>query len=65
MSEKECVDVLTLSIGAATMQYISSLDAIELEILELARVQLESSFDIEKSIGFLNYLKKNDIHIRV
>ena len=63
MSEKECVDVLALSMDDATMQYISSLDAVELEILELARVQLESSFDIEKSIGFLNYLKINNIQV--
>ena len=60
MSEKE---ILTLSIDDAVMKYISCMDAIELEILELARQQLESSFDIEKSIGFLNYLKINNIRI--
>jgi len=63
MSEKEGVDVVSLSMDDVVLRYISSLNAIELEILELARVQLESSFDIEKSIGFLNYLKKNDIQV--
>jgi len=63
MSEKEGVDVVSLSMDDVVLRYISTLNAIELEILELARVQLESSFDIEKSIGFLNYLKKNDIHV--
>jgi hypothetical protein len=63
MSEKEGVDVVSLSIDDVVLQYISTLNAIELEILELARAQLESSFDIEKSIGFLNYLKKNDIRV--
>ena len=52
MSEE---DVILLSMSDAVTQYIDCLDAIELEILKLAEVQLESSFDIEKSIGFLNY----------
>ena len=63
MSEKEGVDVVSLSMDDVVLRYISTLNVIELEILELARVQLESSFDIEKSIGFLNYLKKNDIRV--
>ena len=53
MSEKEGVDVVSLSIDDVVLQYISTLNAIELEILELARAQLESSFDIEKSIADL------------
>ena len=52
MSEKEGVDVVSLSMDDVVLRYISTLNAIELEILELARVQLESSFDIEKSIGY-------------
>ena len=41
--------------------YINSLNNIELKALEIAKKQLESSFDIEKSIGFLEYIKNNKI----
>lgn len=37
--------------------YINSLNAIELKALEIAKQQLQSSFDIEKSIGYLMFLK--------
>tara|TARA_B100001093_G_C26361677_1_gene814762 strand:- start:410 stop:601 length:192 start_codon:yes stop_codon:yes gene_type:complete len=37
--------------------YINSLNTIELKALEIAKQQLQSSFDIEKSIGFLEFLK--------
>ena len=37
--------------------YINSLNAIELKALEIAKQQLQSSFDIEKSIGYLEFLK--------
>lgn len=37
--------------------YINSLNTIELKALEIAKNQLQSSFDIEKSIGFLEFLK--------
>ena len=30
---------------------------------EIAKAQLESSFDIVKSIGYLDYLRKNNINI--
>jgi len=39
-------------------QYISSLDEMEKKALNIAKTQLESSFEIEKSIGFLEFLKK-------
>ena len=38
-------------------EYIKSLTPTELEILELAKNHLESSFDIEKSIGYLEFIK--------
>ena len=41
-------------------QYIQSLTPIELLILELAQSHLESSFDIEKSIGYIEFLKINN-----
>lgn len=40
-------------------QYIKSLTPIELLILELAQSHLESSFDIEKSIGYIDFIKKS------
>ena len=42
-------------------QYIQSLTPIELLILELAQSHLESSFDIEKSIGYIEFLKNHNI----
>jgi hypothetical protein len=38
--------------------YINSLNSIERIALKIAEENLESSFCLEKSIGFLNYLKK-------
>jgi len=38
--------------------YINSLNSIEIIALKIAEENLESSFCLEKSIGFLNYLKK-------
>tara|TARA_B100001094_G_C17697370_1_gene561005 strand:- start:173 stop:355 length:183 start_codon:yes stop_codon:yes gene_type:complete len=40
--------------------YINSLNTIELKALEIAKQQLQSSFDIEKSIGFLEFLKSKN-----
>ena len=37
-------------------EYINSLSNIEKEALEIAKIQLESSFNIEKSIGFIKFL---------
>tara|TARA_A100001011_G_scaffold282236_1_gene292391 strand:- start:763 stop:951 length:189 start_codon:yes stop_codon:yes gene_type:complete len=39
--------------------YINSLNPIELKALEIAKQQLQSSFDIEKSIGYLEFLKSS------
>jgi|TARA_R110002012_G_scaffold321210_2_gene548168 hypothetical protein len=47
----------------AVAQYFATMSEVELKILDLAREQLGSSFDIEKSIGFLDYLKENNIVI--
>ena len=53
----------SLSMCDAILLYINTLNSIELEILDLARTELKSSFDIEKSIGFLSYLKKNNVKL--
>lgn len=41
-------------------RYINSLNTIELKALEIAKQQLQSSFDIEKSIGYLEFLKSKN-----
>lgn len=41
--------------------YIKSLSEIELKAYEIAKEHLGSSFDITKSIGFLNWIKKNKL----
>jgi len=42
-------------------EYINTLNEQELIVLEIAKKQLESSFDISKSIGYLNWLNKNNL----
>ena len=39
--------------------YISQLTSIEKIVLEIAKKQLESSFDIEKTIGFIEWMENN------
>ena len=41
-------------------QYLKSLNEQELLILNLAKQHLKTSFDIEKSIGFIEWNKKNN-----
>lgn len=40
-------------------EYIKSLNEMELKAYEIAMSNLESSFDISKSIGFVKWRKKN------
>ena len=42
-------------------QYIDSLNTFEKKAYQIAREHLGSSFDITKSIGFLNWIKKNKL----
>jgi len=53
-----------LTIQEAIQLYIDNLDDIEKLTLEVAKRQLESSFEINKSIGFIKYLKDNNITIK-
>jgi len=41
----------------AIKEYIESLSSIETKALTIAMRELESSFSIEKSIGFINFQK--------
>ena len=40
-------------------KYINSLNTLEKEALNIAKEQLETSFCLEKSIGFLEFKKEN------
>lgn len=40
--------------------YLDSLTEIELKALQIAKTQLLSSFSIEKSIGFIEWTRKQD-----
>lgn len=42
-------------------KYVDSLSAIEKKALAIAKEDLGSSFNIEKSIGYLSWLKKNKL----
>jgi len=42
-------------------KYLASLNEIEKIALKIAKEDLGSSFNIEKSIGFLNWIKKNKV----
>uniref|UniRef100_A0A6C0HPS4 Uncharacterized protein n=1 Tax=viral metagenome TaxID=1070528 RepID=A0A6C0HPS4_9ZZZZ len=46
---------------AMLLQYTEQLTEIELIVLEIAKDQLESSFCLEKSIGFIEWLKHNNL----
>lgn len=41
-------------------EYINSLSDIEKKALEIAKKNLETSFNIEKSNGFIKWLNSND-----
>lgn len=49
-----------ITLKDAIEKYISTLDEMELIAFSVAKQQLESSFEIHKSIGFISYLKKNE-----
>lgn len=42
-------------------EYISTLSPLEKQVMEIAKQDLEKSFDIRKSIGFISWLKKKEI----
>jgi hypothetical protein len=39
-------------------QYLASLNKDQLKIIEIAKKELGTSYNTQKSIGFLNYIKK-------
>ncbi len=56
----DTIDCLKLS-NTHIKNYIDSLTSIEYKALTISIRELESSFSIEKSIGFIEYLKNQSI----
>mgnify|MGYP006087783527 CR=1 FL=1 len=54
---KKQSNIIQLNISS----YVKSLNDIEKKALEIAKEDLGSSFDLEKSIGYLSWLKKNKV----
>ena len=42
-------------------KYISGLSNLELQVMKIAQEDLQTSFDIRKSIGFISWLNKKEI----
>lgn len=57
--EEEDKNKKSLIIKELITKYINSLNPIEKEALNIAKEQLETSFCLEKSIGFLEFKKEN------
>ena len=39
-------------------KYLDSLEPFEVKAMEIAKTQLDTSFSVEKSIGYLSFVKK-------
>jgi hypothetical protein len=64
MDENLVIDEkIEMLLSDALDKYLNTLCEIDLIALEVAKRQLESSFEIHKSIGFLKYLRDNKIQI--
>ena len=59
MEDNKIIEDNKITLELALEKYILSLDNVEKLVLEVAKRQLESSFEIYKSIGFLDFLKQN------
>ena len=54
---------IEMLLSDALEKYVNTLCDIDRIALEVAKRQLESSFEIHKSIGFLKYLRDNKVQI--
>ena len=50
----------TVSLTIEENEYINSLTEKELKTLEIARIHLESSFNLKKSIGFISWKESKE-----
>lgn len=53
----------SINIQDAIKLYIDNMTSLEKEGYIIAQTQLETSFDIEKSIGFIDFIKKHNYKI--
>tara|TARA_X000000950_G_scaffold32747_1_gene35203 strand:+ start:3069 stop:3260 length:192 start_codon:yes stop_codon:yes gene_type:complete len=58
-SEKLTTYLKSVKNSISVKEYIKTLTDMELQTLEIAIDHLESSFNIEKSIGYVKWLKNN------
>ena len=63
MSTNSAETYTTITLEEAINQYENSMDEADNIAYNIAKNQLESSFDIEKSIGFLEFIQENNIKI--
>ena len=63
MSANSTETPATITLEEAIKQYEDSMDEANIIAYNIAKTQLESSFDIEKSIGFLEFIQENNIKI--
>ena len=63
MSANSTETPATITLEEAIKQYEDSMDEANIIAYNIAKTQLESSFDIEKSIGFLKFIQENNIKI--
>lgn len=53
-------NITEINIKNAVKIYLDNMTKTEKDAYEIAVNFLESNFDVEKSIGFINFLKKNN-----
>ena len=63
MSTNSTETYTTITLEEAINQYENSMNEADIIAYNIAKNQLESSFDIEKSIGFLEFIQENNIKI--
>lgn len=62
-SESESLQIIDISLSECVKLYEASMTSADKVAYEIAKRQLESSFDIERSIGFLEFVEKQRFNI--
>ena len=64
MSNVEETNEIVMDATQAIEEYVNNMSDADKIAYNIAVKQLESSFDMVKSIGFMDYIKKNNIVIK-
>lgn len=64
MSNVEETNEIVMDATQAIEEYVNNMNDADKIAYKIAVKQLESSFDMVKSIGFMDYIKKNNIVIK-